>query len=92
MSTSDQSQTAASSDGSSSGEVLGGPAPDDGLGRDPQDWVTGDDPATAAQKSYLDTLARAAGEQIPADDLTKAEASQHIDRLQDETGRQPRES
>lgn len=54
--------------------------------KDPQDWVTGDEPATGAQKSYLDTLAREAGETLPAD-LTKAEASEHIDRLQGETGR-----
>jgi hypothetical protein len=54
--------------------------------KDPADWVTGDEPMTGAQRSYLDTLAREAGEQLPAD-LTKAEASQHIDRLQAETGR-----
>ena len=35
---------------------------------------------TASQKSYLDTLAKQAGEELPAD-LTKAEASQHIERL-----------
>ena len=54
--------------------------------KDPADWVTGDEPMTGAQRSYLDTLAREAGETLPAD-LTKAEASEHIDRLQDETGR-----
>ena len=32
------------------------------------------------QKSYLDTLAKQAGEELPAN-LNKAEASQHIDRL-----------
>ncbi len=36
---------------------------------------------TASQRSYLDTLASQAGEQIPAD-LTKAAASEHIERLQ----------
>ena len=36
---------------------------------------------TESQKSYLDTLAKEAGEELPAD-LTKAEASKHIDRLQ----------
>jgi len=41
---------------------------------------------TGAQRSYLDTLAREAGETLPAS-LTKAEASQHIDRLQGQTGR-----
>ncbi len=54
--------------------------------KDPSDWVTGDEPMTGAQRSYLDTLAREAGEQLPAD-LTKAEASEHIDRLQARTGR-----
>lgn len=54
--------------------------------KDPTDWVTGDEPMTAPQRSYLDTLAREAGEEIPAD-LTKAEASEQIDRLQTETGR-----
>jgi hypothetical protein len=41
---------------------------------------------TGAQRSYLDTLAREAGEELCAD-LTKAEASEHIDRLQQKTGR-----
>ena len=54
--------------------------------KDPSDWTTGDEPMTGAQRSYLDTLAREAGEQIPAD-LTKAQASEHIDRLQQATGR-----
>ena len=54
--------------------------------KDPEDWVTGDEPMTGAQRSYLDTLAREAGEQL-SPDLTKAEASEHIDRLQDKTGR-----
>ncbi|WP_295790833.1 DUF3072 domain-containing protein [uncultured Microbacterium sp.] len=54
--------------------------------KDPSDWVTGDEPMTAPQRSYLDTLARQAGEEIPAD-LTKAEASEQIERLQSETGR-----
>jgi hypothetical protein len=62
------------------------PEPDAGLNRDPEDWVTGDEPMTAAQRSYLDTLAREAGEELPAD-LSKAEASKHIDRLQQRSGR-----
>jgi len=41
---------------------------------------------TGAQRSYLDTLAREACEEIPAN-LTKAQASEHIDRLQQATGR-----
>jgi Protein of unknown function (DUF3072) len=54
--------------------------------KDPQDWVTGGEPATGAQESYLSTLARQAGEDAP-EGLTKAEASEEIDRLQEETGR-----
>jgi Protein of unknown function (DUF3072) len=57
------------------------------LEKDPSEWVSGDDPMTEAQKSYLDTLARQAGEQLPAN-LTKAEASQHIERLKAQTGGQ----
>jgi hypothetical protein len=72
----------------SGGETLGGARPDPSTtaSKDPSDWVTGDEPITGPQKSYLDTLAREAGEELPAD-MTKAEASQHIDRLQQETGR-----
>ena len=54
--------------------------------KDPDDWTTGDEPMTGPQQSYLETLAREAGEDVP-DDLTKAEASKRIDELQDETGR-----
>ena len=64
----------------STGETLGGPQ-GDSTRKDPEEWVTGDEPMTGAQRSYLDTLAREAGEELPAD-LTKAEASEHIDRLQ----------
>ena len=69
-------------------DTLGSPEPEPrgGLDRDPEDWVTGDEPMTAAQRSYLDTLAREAGEELPAD-LSKAEASEHIDRLQKKSGR-----
>ncbi|GAA3397148.1 DUF3072 domain-containing protein [Cryptosporangium minutisporangium] len=56
------------------------------LEKDPADWVTGDEPATGAQDSYLHTLARQAGEEVP-DELTKAEASQKIDELREELGR-----
>jgi hypothetical protein len=57
-----------------------------GAQKDPEDWVTGGEPATGAQESYLSTLAREAGEEAP-EGLTKAEASEEIDRLQEETGR-----
>lgn len=49
-------------------------------------WVTGDEPMTGPQQSYLETLAREAGEDVPTG-LTKAEASEMIDRLQEVTGR-----
>jgi hypothetical protein len=54
--------------------------------KNPSDWVTGDEPATGAQKSYLGTLAREAGEDVPGD-ISKADASIKIDELQEETGR-----
>ena len=54
--------------------------------KDPADWTTGDEPATGAQESYLHTLASEAHEDVP-DELSKAEASQLIDELQDKTGR-----
>lgn len=65
----------------SSGETLGAATPEAGAVRDPESWVTGDEPMTGPQRSYLDNLARKAGEELPAD-LTKAQASEHIERLQ----------
>ena len=53
---------------------------------DPSDWVTGDESMTGPQASYLKTLSQEAGEEFDPD-LTKAEASQKIDELQEETGR-----
>ncbi|GAA1450440.1 hypothetical protein GCM10009641_82850 [Mycobacterium cookii] len=66
-------------------DTLGGPQGDT-TRKDPEEWVTGDEPITGAQRSYLDTLAREAGEELPGD-LTKAQASEHIDRLQGATDR-----
>ena len=57
-----------------------------GAEKEPEHWVTGDEPMTGAQRSYLDTLAREAGERL-SPDLSKAEASEHIERLQSKTGR-----
>ncbi|RZL38106.1 MAG: DUF3072 domain-containing protein [Rubrivivax sp.] len=54
--------------------------------KDPDEWVTGDEPMTGAQRSYLKTLSEEAHQ--PFDDqLTKAQASQRIDELQALTGR-----
>ena len=55
--------------------------------KDPADWVTGDEPVTGPQQSYLSTLAQSAGEEVDTKDLTKAEASQKIEELKDKTGR-----
>lgn len=54
--------------------------------KDPDDWKTGDEPMTGAQRSYLETLAEESGEEVP-DGLTKAEASEKIDELQEESPR-----
>lgn len=67
-------------------DTLGGSGGAGGAEKDPNDWVTGEEPMTASQRSYLDTLAREAGEELDAN-MTKAEASEQIDRLQQKTGR-----
>jgi Protein of unknown function (DUF3072) len=54
--------------------------------KDPAEWTTGDEPMTAAQESYLSTLAHEAGEDVP-DNLTKAQASELIDKLQSRSER-----
>lgn len=54
--------------------------------KNPDDWSTGQEPMTGAQRSYLHTLATEAGKEVD-ENLTKAEASKQIDALQDETGR-----
>jgi hypothetical protein len=59
-----------------------GQAGDPTAEKDPADWVTGDEPATGAQKSYLETLSRQSGEDVEIpEDLTKADASRTIDDL-----------
>jgi hypothetical protein len=56
--------------------------------KDPEDWVTGNEPMTGPQASYLQTLLQQAGRENDFDPKwTKAEASRHIDALQEETGR-----
>jgi len=61
--------------------------PDSNTEKDPADWVSGDDPITGAQASYLTTLSEEAGVEPPAEGITKAEASQRIDALREELGR-----
>lgn len=53
--------------------------------KNPDDWKTGDEPMTGAQRSYLRTLASDVDEEVD-DNMTKAEASKKIDELRDETG------
>jgi hypothetical protein len=52
----------------------------------PEEWKTGDEPMTGAQRSYLETLATEAGEPVD-EDLTKAEASKRIDELREKSPR-----
>ncbi len=59
---------------------------DSALQRDPDEWKTGDEPMTAAQRSYLETLCRETGEQFD-DTLTKADASRRIDELRERSPR-----
>jgi hypothetical protein len=56
--------------------------------KDPEDWTTGDEPMTGPQASYLRTLLQQAGKEDEFDpSLTKADASQLIDSLKQQTGR-----
>jgi Protein of unknown function (DUF3072) len=50
------------------------------LQKEPEEWKSGDEPMTPAQRSYLETLARDLGEDFD-EHLTKAEASRRIDEL-----------
>ncbi len=52
----------------------------------PEDWTTGDEPMTGAQRSYLKTLSEEAKVEFD-ENLTKAEAAKRIDELQEQTGR-----
>jgi hypothetical protein len=54
--------------------------------KNPDEWTTGDEQMTGAQRSYLKTLSDEAGEEFD-ENLTKAEASKRIDELQKKTGR-----
>ena len=51
-----------------------------------EQWVTGEEPMTGPQISYLQTLCREAGEEFDGT-LTKAGASKKIEELQAKTGR-----
>lgn len=69
-----------------SGKQNQDPAEQSNTVKDPDQWTTGDEPMTGAQRSYLHTLASEAGEEID-ENLTKAEASKKIEELQQKTGR-----
>jgi Protein of unknown function (DUF3072) len=56
------------------------------LQRNPDDWKTGDEPMTSAQRSYLETLCRETGEEFD-DTLSKADASKRIDELRERSPR-----
>jgi Protein of unknown function (DUF3072) len=58
----------------------------DNTQKDPKDWVSGSDPMTGAQESYLKTLAEQAHRQFPEGGMTKAEASKEIDKLRTKAG------
>ena len=65
--------------------------PNDNLEKDPDDWVSGADPMTGAQASYLKTLSEQAHQpEAYAPDLTKAEASKRIDALKQAIGKRGR--
>ena len=54
----------------------------DNTRKDPDDWVSGDEPMTGAQASYLKTLSEQANDPDMFEErLTKAEASKRIDAL-----------
>lgn len=55
--------------------------------KDPADWVSGDEPMTGAQASYLSTLCEEAGVELPNGDLTKADASRQIDEMKAKLGK-----
>jgi hypothetical protein len=54
--------------------------------KNPDEWKTGDEPMTGAQRSYLKTLSDEAN--VPFEEnLTKAEASKRIDQLRQRSDR-----
>ena len=64
------------------------PDPSDNQIKDPEEWVTGHEPMTGAQASYLKTLSEQAHNPKAFDpELDKAEASKRIDQLKQEQGR-----
>lgn len=79
-STLDPSQSTRDTDGSND-QAVG-----DSAEKPVEEWATGDEPATGPQLSYLSTLAREAGREVP-ENISKGQASLLIDELQQESGR-----
>jgi Protein of unknown function (DUF3072) len=63
------------------------PNPGSNMEKDPDDWVSRDEPMTGAQASYLTTLCEEARVDLPGNNLSKAEASKLIDKLKSKLGR-----
>ena len=63
------------------------PDPGSNIEKPPEEWVSGSEPMTGAQASYLTTLCEEAKRAPPPGNLTKAEASKLIDKLKAELGR-----
>ncbi|APH70828.1 DUF3072 domain-containing protein [Aquibium oceanicum] len=62
-------------------------ADDSNTRKEPDDWVSGDEPMTGAQRSYLKTLSEQAHDDGAYDEgLSKAEASKRIDALKEKLG------
>jgi hypothetical protein len=62
-------------------------APGSNTQKDPDDCVTGDEPMTGAQASYMKTLTEQAHQPDAfAENLTKAEASKRIDAVRSKAG------
>jgi len=53
--------------------------------RNSDDWITGTEPMTLEQKIYLRSLTQQAGEYFD-DSLSKASATEHIKRLEQQVG------
>jgi hypothetical protein len=63
------------------------PHPGSNTEKPPEEWVSGDEPMTGAQASYLTTLCEEAKVDAPRGALTKAQASKLIDELKARLGR-----
>ena len=63
------------------------PEPGSNTEKPPEQWVSGDEPMTGAQASYLTTLCEEAKVEPPRGRLTKAQASKMIDELKAKLGR-----